>query len=242
MDKIKSQQLGVGDMLGEGWRLYRTNFRNILLVILCVYVPIDSILTFLSAHLRSQQTYNNASQLLESLVGILATIGIASIVENSIRGQSTTWRDSMGHAFSRWGSAIGTNLLGGLIVSGLMLLLIIPGIIWSVYYSFVICVVALRNMGGKTALDYSKNLVKGHWWRVLGTVSLILIIQVVVSLVIGLSFALISDNLFLGFIASMLGEIVRALFTVMIIVFFLNRDYLTNPSQPEPSPPLVVTA
>ncbi len=32
-----------------------------------------------------------------------------------------------------------------------------------VYYTFIQYVVALRGMGGKKALDYSKNLVKGHW-------------------------------------------------------------------------------
>ena len=46
-NKIKSQKLGIGDLLGEGWQIYRANFKNILLVILCVYIPVNIIISFI---------------------------------------------------------------------------------------------------------------------------------------------------------------------------------------------------
>ena len=88
--RIKSQKLGIGDFLGEGWQLYRVNFKNILLVILCVYIPINIIISLIPADsllqeygTRGLQLYNNLLKLPEFLIGTIATVGIAAIVEQS---------------------------------------------------------------------------------------------------------------------------------------------------------------
>jgi hypothetical protein len=46
--------------------------------------------------------------------------------------------------------------------------MLLGGIIWGVYYSFFVYAVALRQVSGKAALDYSKATVQGEWWRVFG--------------------------------------------------------------------------
>ena len=51
---IKTQRFGVSDILGEGWRLYRTNFSNILLVVLCVYIPVNIILAFIPVNVLTE--------------------------------------------------------------------------------------------------------------------------------------------------------------------------------------------
>ena len=61
-----------------------------------------------------------------------------------------------------------TLLLKGVVVLGLSVLLIIPGIIWLNYYTFVTQLVIINEKKWKSALDASKQLVRGHWWEVLG--------------------------------------------------------------------------
>ncbi len=132
-------------------------------------------------------------------------------------------------SLSKWGRSIGTGILGGLIVMGMTLLLIIPGIIWSGYYVFIFYVVALREISGKHALDYSKELVKGQWWRVCG----VLLIINILGLLSGLALASpnfflpenITENFIFSIITDTLTDVIGALFTVMSIVFFLNSDY-----------------
>ena len=241
-NKIKSRKLGIGDLLGEGWQLYRTNFKNILLVILCVYIPVNIIISFIPIDSfiqnygsRGLQLYNNILKILEFFIGTIATIGIASIVEKSLQGTTLSWGDSLRYGLSKWGTAIGTGFLAGLILLGLTLLLIIPGIIWSLYYTFWIYVVALRSVGGKTALDYSKSLVEGQWWSVFGVFFVLGIIGLIVGLVIVFPFNLISDNQFFGIIPNTILDIVGAFFTVVAVVFFLNNDYRLKPVQVEQS-------
>jgi hypothetical protein len=46
------------------------------------------------------------------------------------------------------------------------LLLIVPGIIFSIYWIFALYVSIFRDINGTDALKYSKKLVEGKWWRI----------------------------------------------------------------------------
>lgn len=230
--KIKSQRLDIGDLFSAGWRLYNANFTDILRVILWVYIPINLVIALLPAEWRlpgvgaqEVRLYNNIVQLLEFFVGIIATMGIAAIVEKAVHGETLAWQAALRHGLSRWLSAIGTGLLGGLILLGLTLLLIIPGLIWSLYYAFWIYAVALRAVGGKTALDYSKRLVLGQWWRVFGIFFVIGITGLIAILVVTFLLTLIADNPLANLIINTVTNVVGAFFLVVTVVFFLNTDY-----------------
>lgn len=231
--KIKSQEFGVGDLLCEGWRIYRSNFKEILIVILCVYIPINIIFAFFPADSILQESgrnglglkiYNYIVNLLEFIIGIIAIMGIAKITENAIEGQSLVWSDAIKYALSKWGNAIGTGLLSGLILFGLTLLFFIPGIIYSLYYTFWIFAVTLRDRSGKEALDYSKNLVKGQWWNVFGIQLVLGLIAMVAQLVI-YPINLISKNPIFGILPNTLSDIIGSFFTITSVLFFLNNDY-----------------
>ena len=59
------------------------------------------------------------------------------------------------------------SIIAGLIIFGGMLLLIIPGIIFSVWYAFSVYTVIFDNKKNMAALTASKDLVTGKWWGVL---------------------------------------------------------------------------
>lgn len=233
---IQSRRLSIDDMFRTGWSIYRGNFKNILLVILCVYIPVNLITAILPKNLFKLMHggewylfYTNTLQIIEFLIGTIAMLAIATIVEKSLQGNPPGWGTALRHGLSRWGAMVQTGLVGGIIVALLSLLLIIPGIIWLVYYSFIFYVAALRNLAGKRALDYSKSLVEGQWWRVAGITLLIGFFNFVAIMVVSIPFAIISVNPFFTILPNTLANIVTAYFTVTLVVFFLNEDYLQNP-------------
>jgi hypothetical protein len=248
---ITTHQYSIGEIFSEGWRIYRSQFIKIVIIILCVYIPVYSIrafvtVTFLQEALGVQDAttlYRLTNQLTNSLLIILATIAIGYLVERTIQVKETTWSDAFKFAFSRWSSVILTGIIAGIILTGLYILLIIPGLIWSLYYTFWQYVVSLRNLEGKEALDYSKNLVRGQWWRVFGMLLLLVLVQVLVVLLIsageGYIIKLINPlwltNPFIKIISYPILMVVSWLFNVMQIVWFLNVDYLKNPT-PEVQP------
>jgi hypothetical protein len=63
--------------------------------------------------------------------------------------------------------AIIASILVGLSVLGGFILLIIPGVIFSIWFAFSIHAVAIDGHGSTDALRTSKALIQGRWWHVM---------------------------------------------------------------------------
>ncbi len=230
---ITSTRYGLGRIIALGWEQYRRHFKSILPIFLIVYVPINIGLSFVPVDylieehgLRGFKIYMKLIQLTEFFIGVVATMALARLIEASLLGQPITWKQALRHSLSRWGASIGTGLLAGLIILGMCLLLIVPGIIWSLYYSLFVYVVALRNLSGKKALDYSKAIVKGQWWRVFGYLLVINVLGIVAGIAVAAPFFFTPDSRILDIAGDTLTDIVSALFLTMTTVFFLNNDQI----------------
>lgn len=244
---INKTRYGLGQIIAAGWRQYRRHFTGILFITLIVYIPINLALASVSLEPgaegyggREFRIYSKLVQLTEFFVGVLATMAMAKLIESSLQGQPITWQASLRHALSRWPACLGSTLLAGLIVVGLLFLLIIPGIIWSVYYVFVVYAVALRGLSGKKALDYSKRLVKGHWLEVFAYLFVIQLLGILAGFLVATPLAFAPDHLAVRILSDTLVDVAYAMSICMIAVYFLNNDYLeVRPSpaaQTEPAP------
>ncbi|WP_432404080.1 hypothetical protein [Wukongibacter sp. M2B1] len=214
-----------GELVSKSWSIYQNKFTSILTITLLIYVPINIILYFvdnLTKNMNNFNIYVKTANLLETFIGIIATMGIALIVDSAINNNELSWSNALKRALSRWGSCFGTKFLAGLILIGLFILLIVPGIIWTLYYTFIVQVVVLKKIGGKEALDYSKSLVKGRWWKIFGIHCLYIIIILILSFSLGFI-----DILFIeafSIFTNTIIDIASAFFTVTITVLFLNLD------------------
>lgn len=76
------------------------------------------------------------------------------------------------------------SLVVGLIVLGGTILLVIPGIIFGIWFSFATLLVLDKNMGVREALKTSKLMVNGKFWKVLGRFVVIGLFTFFVSLIL----------------------------------------------------------
>lgn len=100
------------------------------------------------------------------MVWLTVTVRIGA----ALQGDALCLSAALKKACLKLPALIGSGLLAALIVSLGMLLLLIPGIIYAIYYLFVNYAVIFRDKSGMGALRYSKALVKGRWWRVFGRI------------------------------------------------------------------------
>lgn len=94
--------------------------------------------------------------------------------------------------FDSYASALGANLLVGLIVVGGMLLFIIPGIYWAITYAMVNYIIAENpDIGGNESLVVSRKMMEGHKWKLFrfGLRSMAVLILCIFTLGIGLIWA-----------------------------------------------------
>ncbi len=162
---------------------------------------------------------------LQGIFSLIASMSIAVIVERVISQKEVSAIEAVTLAFSKLGKGILTSLYLFVIVFALTLLFVIPGIIYSNYYLFVLYVVALRNKSGGEALDYSKMLVEGQWWRVFGVLLGAALIFGIAELAISLPLSLISNSPYMAIITNAITLFSNVIFTVMPIVLFLNSDF-----------------
>jgi hypothetical protein len=234
--KLWQRQMSLGEILSEGFRLIRINIIPILLLVICLQVPLNFFRTILFSVITVEK-YGETTvtaiatgiSWIDISISLIVLTGIAYVVENSLQGRSTSLGTILKFSFSRFGDVFQTSLFLFIITLGLTLLLIVPGIIWSTYYSFAVIIAALREMKTKLALEYSKKLIQGQWWRVFGIYIAIGLASVIINLPILILSRKVPDIKFLYIFTPLtIGNIVAAITLVMVVVLFLNTEFVRD--------------
>jgi len=222
---IRTQQYNLGQIISEGWRLYKQNFYIILSIILIIYIP-TNISLILGGDKHCDEIMN---RILYSAIVNIVNMAIAVIIERTSNNETITLGEALAMGSSKLAILIDVLVRGGLIIIGTTLPLIIPGIIYLGYYSFIVYVVALRDLRGQQALDYSKKLVEGQWWRVVGVFLIIFTLNILLILMLSSLISFLPDKITENFIFLIIQDIlinvIGTLFITISVVFFLNTDY-----------------
>jgi hypothetical protein len=184
--------LSAGDIVDEAIGLYRRNFRLFLSIGAVVLVPagvVQLILALLAGE-AGMSIFTISSLLwwiLSILVSFVAYVGVISAMAIAA---SERWLDrplTVGDAFrrvsDRLGELVGLVLLYGAVVIGLSVTII--GLPFAIYlfvaWLLSVQILLVEQTGIRTALSRSRELVSGHWWRVIGIAILLAIIQAIIS-------------------------------------------------------------
>lgn len=184
--------LSAGDIIDEAIGLYRRNFRLFLSIGAVVLIPIGVIQLVLALLARDSTSnvlvISSALWLLLSLffsmlsyVIIISAMAIAA--SDRWLDRPMTVRDAFGRIGDRIIPLIGLILLYGAVIAGLSITIV--GFPFAIYlliaWLLSIQVLLVEGVGIRAALSRSRFLVAGHWWRVVGIVVLLAIIQAVIS-------------------------------------------------------------
>ncbi len=110
-----------------------------------------------------------------------------------------------------------------LIISGGILGLIIPGILFAIWFSISPFVLFCENLRGRNALVRSKNLIKGYWWPVFGRLFVLLLITVAIFGLFGFIQETMSDLKLFWIIVNMFLDVFWMLL-LSIFFFLLYKD------------------
>jgi len=222
---ISEREFSLSDIMVKGWSVYCQQFKNLAILILITSLPIYIIISILPNDTSELNYIRIAMVIAGSSLSIIGYVGVIFLAESAVKNNNTeiSWGLAISKALTRFGSLAITSLLAGLIVIGLSLLLVIPGIIWFVYYTFFAQFVVLRGMRGKAALSSSKALVEGRWWKVFSLNLITILISI--SLNWGNECLLLLLPKALNIITATCLDILGVGFsTVVMTVFFLNLD------------------
>lgn len=252
MKNIATDKFFLEDIFITGWAALKSIFKKSIPIVILIGFPANLLYEFTISKIpfdtlvesgkitnaQSIKIMNGIQNAVMFLIFSIASIAIIKCAEKAITQREITWQEALSHGFRRWPSYLETGILGGLIVFGLLFLLIVPGIIWSVYYIFAMYVVTITSLNGKKALNYSKSLVKGQWFRTIGYCFTIgfaaMIPTMILSLLVGVISKVIGNvftsNVIIKVIIDAGLDTVISLVTplqlTLCTVFFLNTAYL----------------
>ena len=145
------------------------------------------------------------------LSGVIQAANISAIADSDKPGVGESYK----RGFPRgWGMLL-ASILVCLVIAGGFILVIIPGIIFAVWYMFTYYALMIEKLSAIDAMKRSKALVKGRWWPVFSKIAVIVIIYFIIQWIIA---ALVGDNKQIG-IGSILGTIVGIGFGLFMQIY-----------------------
>jgi hypothetical protein len=118
----------------------------------------------------------------------LASIGLYYF----LGGQDKSVGELLSLGVSKLGPVLLVVILSSLITTAGFLLFIIPGVIFSVWFTFVTQVVVLENKGTMEALSQSRAYVRGRWWAIFGRLFLLGVLIVLAGILFSIVTAILS--------------------------------------------------
>ena len=159
-------QLGFSNLVRQSWQVVKKNYWTIFKIALLGFLVVltPALVTALLSNLFHNSDLAVAiagfANLAARIVLFLIGMGWIYIMMKLVRGEGATFKD----LFAKNKRVIQyflASLLYGLVVFGGFVLLIIPGIIWSLKYSQMLYLVIDKDMGVMDAFRASSKMTKG---------------------------------------------------------------------------------
>ena len=235
---------GLGDILSAAFDVYKANAIKLIGIVAIVVVPLSLIgalltkVAFKANCSDVQGPFGSVGTVCEprnwAVVAFAGVFGFALafimsfVVQAAIAraageatvGDPVDTNESYRWGFRHLGNVLWISILAFLFILGGLILFIIPGIIIAIFLTVVIPALLFENKRGAEALGRSWNLVKGHFWHVLGVV---IVTGLITGIVSGIFNALGGSNWFLYWIMDSIGRIITVPFSALVsVILYLD--------------------
>ena len=235
-----------GELLGKSLKMYELLFKKVVTLALISALAVFPLMLFIF----SFGFFASSSTSAKIVAGILLVAALIFLIYIAVVTQVATLfllddgSRSVGEYFKKgmnvaW-KAIVVSLLTGLLTLLWTLLLIIPGLVFSVYYSFSIYALIYENQAGMAAIKRSFALVKNYWWAVVSRTVFLSLIYLAAFAVVSLPIYFLPENsalaIFWNMVLSALRFITSPIFAIFSYLIFkelvnIKGPYLNDATQ-----------
>lgn len=212
MEEIKLK--GPIEYIKEAWRIYSKKENFIFFAkIMAVLTIITTLVIYPFSYFKND---NNGLTIFFGVLMLAVGFWVKSTTYSAIFNINLSEKEVFKLGFTKMGKFLLIALVVGLIVSLGTILLIVPAIIFGIWYSFSTLLVLDKNMGIKEALKQSKAMVKGRFWKILGRSFVFELFNFLISIL--LLIIPLAGNLIISFIAPL----------YMLPFYLLYKDLSTS--------------
>jgi hypothetical protein len=221
--KIKA--MGVGGILDQAISVTKDNFGLLFGIMAGIYLPIALLQSFLPVML-SEQLDAPTLGIIALVFGVIAGLFVLPIsnaavtyaVSERYLGRDVSFGEALKFGVTQIGPLVWTSILMGLAIMGGFILLIIPGILFALWFGLAQQVVVLEGINGAKALGRSKTLVRPN----LGTMLILSFILGIIGMLMGMGAAMIPQVHVQLFVICLLNTVVTMLTLVAMVIFYFS--------------------
>ena len=194
MERKKNQQsvkvglLSLGDLLKNSFEIYKKNSHTFIslmalhAVAFLVFLPAALLFIIPRSHFYKLVLFALlliVFAIAMLIIGLWVQVSLLFAIKN--RNSKVNLQKSLRQGWEHITAYIWVTLLVGLVVFGGILLFIIPGIIFSIWFSFSKYVFVAEGKESTKALIKSKELVMGNWWGIFGRILVVTLLASLIS-------------------------------------------------------------
>lgn len=163
----------VGRLIQDGFSVIRRNI-GVLLKIALLFTLYNLVFYGFSGgqtpdiHQPGILFLSGLLSLINVVVALFFVVALISAINELSEDKTVTLGNTFDTAVEKCGPFLWIGILKGLAIVGGYILLIVPGIIFSVWFLFSSYALILEDKRDVSALKRSKQLVKDHWWYICG--------------------------------------------------------------------------
>jgi len=233
------KHMGLGGILDQAIQIVKDHFGLLFAIMLFLMIPFTLITGFITIavtpelpanpsvedYRRVQEAYAQHWPWM-ALFGVINMLFILPLTNAAVTfavaklylGQPTTAIDSISNGFAKLIALILTSILMYLAIFGGLILLIIPGILFALWFGLALHVVIIEGISGAKALSRSKRLVRNH----LGTFLMLGLVMFIISFAIGMISELIPQGHLSHILQVLLQAVITIFWTAAGVVFYFS--------------------
>jgi uncharacterized membrane protein len=145
------------------------------------------------------------------------------------RKETINYAQSMSAGFQCWGRLVNTSIRAGIYICLRLLLLVVPGIILAIEYSFMESLIVNEGMGTR-AMSHSQKLTKGKKWEIFWTqlgIWLIIVAVYIATALLQTSLGL-ENNFIANLTVACLFDLIILLSPIINALFYLDSQAVSN--------------
>jgi len=214
----------IGALFSQTIALYKKCIKDLIQPLIIMIIPTLLMTLVLLVNIPGQMLIYGLLTIANIVISLWIALVIIEAVNKSFLNQPIKLDEIYSPSFKKIPSYLLIAILTGLIVLGGLILLIVPGIIFSIWYGFALYIFLFDGTKGYAALKKSKELVVGYTWPIFGRYILATIIMYIVGF--GISFILSLPFGGMNFTQSTTASSIFSVFTT--IIFTLIAPLLTG--------------
>jgi hypothetical protein len=219
------QRLSFGGVFDQSFRLIRDHFATLSLGFAAIYVPMQVASAMLQPTPGATPSFATIGSALGVILVVMMILPLLQLtatvaIADAYLSQPTSFASAFARGKRLYMPYLGTSMLMMLALMPLFMLLVVPGLYFTVCWMLIGPVAVVEGVFGRKGMSRSRELVRGHWGRTFGTIVLLGVLGGATSGVLSVLFGAIP--VIGAVLTGLLSGVVAAYDAVVIVVLYVD--------------------